>query len=106
MRPLYLLDANVFIQANHTNYSPDVFPGFWKWLDREFKNGQISSIDAIYKELVSDRMDYTAEWATKRKETGFFLDNSDENTQIIYKKIVNKIYSEDMLIKSRSAISS
>lgn len=30
---MYLLDANVFIEAKNRYYGFDLAPGFWDWLD-------------------------------------------------------------------------
>jgi hypothetical protein len=48
---MYLLDANVFIQAHQKHYGLDFAPGFWDWLDREHKLGVLASVDSVKKEL-------------------------------------------------------
>lgn len=30
---MFLLDANVFIEAKNRYYGFDICPGFWRWLD-------------------------------------------------------------------------
>jgi len=47
----YLLDTNIFIQAQKIDYPFDVFPGFWEWLERDLKGGVIHSIEPVFKEI-------------------------------------------------------
>jgi len=81
----YLLDANVFIQAKRFHYPFDVFPGFWKWLESEMRNGSLRSIKPIFNELKAGN-DVLAEWAEDQKE--WFLPVEDEQTQREYARIV------------------
>ncbi len=48
---LYLLDANIFIQAHRMYYAFDICPGFWESLVHYGKGGAIASIDRVYDEL-------------------------------------------------------
>lgn len=48
----YLLDANIFIEANNRYYSFNVCPGFWDWLVLEHGKGRLGSIDAVRRELL------------------------------------------------------
>ena len=41
----YLLDANVFIQANNLHYGLDFCPAFWDWLIAENEAGNVFSIE-------------------------------------------------------------
>lgn len=68
---MYLLDANVFIEAKQRYYSFDLCPGFWEWLDRAHTEGRVASVRRIKDELagVGDEL---SEWAAERP--GFFLE--------------------------------
>ncbi len=77
---MYLLDSNVFIQAKNFYYGFDIVPAFWDWLDDAQENGQIGSIRSVYDELVAGDDDL-ADWARERKDSGWFIDVSDEATQ-------------------------
>jgi len=63
---MYLLDANVFIQAKNLHYGFDFCPGFWAWLDREHANGRIFSIQGVHEELLAGGNDL-ATWAQGRR---------------------------------------
>jgi predicted nucleic acid-binding protein len=49
--PIYLLDANVFIEAAHRYYAFDIAPAFWDNLVAHASNGRIQSIDRIKRQL-------------------------------------------------------
>ncbi len=73
---MYLLDANVFIQAKNFYYGFDIVPTFWEWLDEQQEAGTIASIRSVYDELVAGD-DELAEWAKERKDSGWFIDEED-----------------------------
>jgi hypothetical protein len=47
----YLLDANVFIEAENRYYQHDVCPGFWDWLQQANRAGLVYSIEKVHDEL-------------------------------------------------------
>ena len=49
----YALDSNVLMAAHHNFYPPDVFPGFWDFMAKEFANGRISIIDRVRMEIIT-----------------------------------------------------
>lgn len=61
---MYLLDANVFIEAKNRYYSFDIAPGFWDWLDRAHQQLLVCSIDAVRNELLAGDDDLS-EWASR-----------------------------------------
>lgn len=67
---MYLLDANVFIQAKNLHYGFDFCPAFWSWLDREHAAERLFSVEAVLDELVAGD-DNLTEWARARPD--FFL---------------------------------
>lgn len=68
----YLLDTNIFIEAQNRYYAPDICPGFWKWLEMQERTGAILSIGKVRDELIG-RDDELAQWAHHRS-TSFFQD--------------------------------
>ena len=62
---MYLLDANVLIEAKNRYYAFDIAPGFWAWLDRAHNQSLACSIDAVRKELLQGT-DELADWAKHR----------------------------------------
>ncbi|MGE5579732.1 MAG: DUF4411 family protein [Bacillota bacterium] len=49
--PVYVLDANVFIQAERRWYSFDVAPAFWEALVKQAEDGRIVSVDRVKSEI-------------------------------------------------------
>lgn len=71
---MYLLDANVFIDAKRRYYPFNVCPGFWEWLDVAHADGRVGSIRRVREELVGFGDDLS-EWANQR--SGFFIEPDD-----------------------------
>lgn len=69
---VYLLDANVFIQAKNLQYGFDFCPGFWDWLIEQNSAGRVASIAKVADELqgVDDEL---ADWAAARSGQFFLL---------------------------------
>lgn len=66
---MYLVDANVLIEAKNRYYAFDIAPGFWKWLERAGQSGMVCSIAEVRDELLQGD-DALADWA--RTNAGFF----------------------------------
>jgi hypothetical protein len=73
----YLLDSDVFIQAQNMHYSFTVCPGFWKWIDESHAKGLLFSIKPIRDELLALEDDLS-KWVKPRKN--LFLDTNDSQT--------------------------
>ncbi|WP_158726426.1 DUF4411 family protein [Tomitella fengzijianii] len=73
---MYLLDANIFIEAKNRYYGFDIAPGFWTWLDNAHAAGMVGSIDAVRTEL-GNGGDALAQWA---RERGPFFQKIDQPT--------------------------
>ena len=67
----YLLDANVFIEAENLYYGMDFCPAFWEWLARENQADKVFSIEKVGNEIMAGDDDLS-EWATQRGDA-FFL---------------------------------
>jgi hypothetical protein len=89
---LYLLDTNVFIEAQNRYYANDICPGFWDWLDHGMLVGSLMSITSVYDEL-EGKGDFLAEWVEDRKTSGWFLDVTDIPTQNFYAQVVQHVES-------------
>lgn len=50
---IYLLDANVFIQAKNLHYGLDFCPAFWEWLIESNHAKKVFSIDKVADEIVA-----------------------------------------------------
>ncbi|ALG85900.1 DUF4411 family protein [Gordonia phthalatica] len=62
---MYLVDANVLIEAKNRYYAFDLAPGFWDWIDHAHQQNLVCSIDAVYTELTVGT-DALATWAERR----------------------------------------
>ncbi len=77
---MYLLDANVFIEAKNRYFGFDICPGFWEWLPQRFEAGTVFSVDAVRTELLRGN-DQLTNWVKTLPAT-FFL--SPEATTTTY----------------------
>jgi hypothetical protein len=62
---VYVLDADVFIEAKKRHYPFDVVPAYWDWIDREHANGIVFSVDKVRDELLALADDLST-WAQAR----------------------------------------
>jgi Domain of unknown function (DUF4411) len=87
---MYLMDANTYISAKNQYYGMDFCPAYWDWLDQQFTQGQVASIQLVYDELVKKK-DELSEWVASHKN--HFLSVTDTPTQNKFAEIVQHIYS-------------
>ena len=66
MKQKFCLDTSVFINGWWKHYRIDVFPSFWKELDRLIQQGVVISCEEVYEELKRQK-DELFRWAKKRK---------------------------------------
>lgn len=67
---MYLLDANVFIQAKNLHYGFDFCPAFWEWLIQQHEAEAVFSVEKVLDKLKAGA-DPLSEWAEDRPE--FFV---------------------------------
>ena len=68
--PLYILDANVFIQAYKEYYAFEIAPGFWNSLITYSKKGILKILDKVYNEIIyhykeKEEQDELQKWIQK-----------------------------------------
>lgn len=71
MTVLYLLDANVLIDANRDYYPIERVPEFWDWLAAMGRLGRVKIPQEIYEEIVlpkPDREDVLVDWMTDHRD--------------------------------------
>lgn len=88
----YLLDANTYIQAKNQYYGMDICPAYWAWLDQQFDQGLIGSVDMIAREL-KEGNDQLADWVRERPT--HFIENDDMDTQAVFAQIVDVVMNGD-----------
>ena len=111
---LYLLDANIYIQAQGSYYDMEFCPGFWEFLDQATIVKQLASIKEIQTELKQPtppkakagekqkEEDKLSVWVKERDH--HFQDNTDPKTQECFAEIVERLMSQPHLnVTSRDA---
>lgn len=83
----FVLDANVFIQANLGYYAPDICPSFWQALLEAFRNGQIVSIDKVRDEIfrIDDNL---SEWV-KIESSAMFVSSEVQPVVDTFREMVD-----------------
>ncbi|HFD6683184.1 DUF4411 family protein [Providencia sp. PROV036] len=87
----YLVDSNIFIQAQMDYYCFDLCPGFWEFLGEKFKEGKLISIKHVYDEL-QKQSDDVCNWSKQLRD--LFQTVNDENTQKNFADIANYVQQE------------
>mgnify|MGYP001183645297 FL=1 len=64
---MFLVDANVLIEAKNRYYGFDIAPGFWDWLDMANGGSIVCSIEPVRMELLNGN-DELADWARGHAE--------------------------------------
>lgn len=86
MAEIYILDANVFIQAARMHYAFDLVPTFWQALIVQASQGRVRSIDRVRDEILRGN-DELAEWV-KSQFNDSFLSTDDDDIFTSYREII------------------
>ena len=87
VKPIYLLDADVFIEAKNRYYAFDIAPAFWGNLILYAQQGQIQSIDRIKKQL-EEGNDNLAKWIKDGNMAEAFIDSGQDDVIASYREIM------------------
>lgn len=68
---LYLLDANVFIEAKNRYYAFDLVPAFWSWMDAVAAQN-VRTITLVRDEIMV-KDDPLGDWMRARKDEPWIL---------------------------------
>lgn len=91
---LYLLDANVLIDAARDYYPIEMVPEFWDWLGYQGLSGVVKFPVEIYEE-VSDGRDSSAAWL-QREQAKKELQLREEVDPAQVAKVVAEGYAADL----------
>jgi len=91
---IYLLDANVLIDANRDYYRIGSVNEFWDWLIHHGEQGNIKIPIEIYEEIKSGT-DVLANWA-KESETEAALKFDEEVNIELVRKVIEEGYAENL----------
>ena len=98
---VWLLDANVFIEAHKRYYAFDICPGFWKCLAYYHNQGKLMSIDWVKTEIDANK-DALSNWVGTSALKGFFHSSNEPTTQGHYSTIIEWVSSEDFKTEAKS----
>lgn len=87
----FLLDSNTFIEAKNRYYGMTFCPAYWDWLEKNYKTGNIASIDPVKEELVRAG-DTLSNWIKGHNE--LFLTVSDPATQQRFIEVLTYLQSQ------------
>lgn len=90
---VFVLDANVFIQAARKYYAFDLAPKFWESLIQHAKTGNVLSIDLVKKELMRGK-DELKKWAISDFSHGFASTNENDIIEC-YRSVMNWVHNQD-----------
>lgn len=91
---LYLLDANVLIDANRDYYPMSRVPEFWAWLEYQAGQQAIAVVPEIYDELTVGDDDLTA-WASKDEVRQALMLDEDPDYDLV-SRVMDEGYANDL----------
>jgi hypothetical protein len=91
---LYLLDANVLIDANRDYYPIKRVPEFWEWLVYKGEKGQVKIPIEVYEEIKEGKDDL-AIWAKKDETETALLFNEDADVSLV-SRVTDGGYAADL----------
>ena len=98
---IYLLDANVFIEAARRYYAFDLAPKFWESLVLKAEDGQIQSIDRVKQELERGK-DELATWVTDQFSDAF-ASTDEEDVIEFYSEVMSWVQAQDQFSDAAKA---
>jgi hypothetical protein len=103
-RKIYVIDANVLIQAHRAYYAFDICPGFWDALRCHHSNFVMESIDKIKDEISEgDHYDNLKVWVKNTIPPEFFCSTDDENVREKYREIIRWVQAHEQFTTDAKA---
>lgn len=91
---LYLLDANVLIDANRDYYPITRVPEFWEWLAHNGAESRVTIPREVYEE-VKDGDDDLGKWARETDIKAVLLMDEEANVSLV-SRVINEGYAPDL----------
>jgi hypothetical protein len=98
---VFVLDANVFIEAARRYYAFDLVPAFWEKLAEHAAGGRIESIDRVQSELERGH-DELAEWVDG-PFAGAFASTAGEDIVDAYREVVRWVEGQGQFLPAAKA---
>ena len=89
---LYLLDANVLIDANRDYYPMERVPEFWEWLEYQGQEGRVKIPIEIYEEITNSLV---ADWLAKPDIKSALQLREDVDPEVVA-DIIDTCYADDL----------
>lgn len=84
--PVYLVDADVLMQAHRSYYGFPICPGFWDCLLSNHSRGRILSTDRVKAEITAG--DALARWVDDAAPESFFAATTDAHTIASFSRLM------------------
>lgn len=102
MSRLYLLDANVLIDANRDYYPLDRVPEFWSWLEYQGREGRVGIPVEVYDE-VRRGSDELAAWCRQRSIKQALRFDEEPAVELV-RRVVGEGYGADLTDEEVAAL--
>ncbi len=89
---LYLLDANVLIDAHRDYYPIDRIPQFWEWLHNLAVQDKVKIPLEIFQEVTAGRPDELVRWMSDRQ---IILIHNEEVSTLLIETVIEEGYGLD-----------
>lgn len=86
---MFLLDANVFIEAHRRYYALDLCPGFWECLSYHARQRRLSSIDRVQAEIRGS--DALSRWVRGAPDE-LFVSSADPEVASTFKEMMTWVH--------------
>lgn len=84
--PVYLVDADVLMQAHRSYYGFPICPGFWDCLLANHASGRVLSIDRVKSEIAPG--DALSRWVEQTSPASFFTTTADAATIASFSRLM------------------
>ena len=98
MNAVYLLDANVLIEAHRNYYAFDIAPSFWDRINQQAHLGVCAIIDRVYQEIVQSE-DALSKWVRNTYQ-GDIVTSSTPGITSAYSKIIGRVQADNQFKES------
>ncbi len=93
MNLLYLLDANVLIDAKRDYYPIHRVPQFWDWLVYMGEQSRVKVPQEVYEKVTDAQNDDLADWLKDNKEALLLLEDVDPE---LVNNVIERGYANDL----------
>jgi hypothetical protein len=90
--PIYVLDANVFVQAHRRHYAFEICPGFWDCLIYQHQATRLISIDRVRDEILAG--DALEAWVKNSAPKTLFASTADATVVANFAAMVQWVQAE------------